>query len=633
MPLVGHAIRPNLRLCSPAVSALTCGFGIEDLRNVFIKKLLTRHVLCDNALVKRASGSMHIDDTSRQYVTAGGERHVTRCLLLRRSYRDENGKPRNETLANLSALPDNAIAALKLALKGATLVEADSVFEVERSLPHGNVAAAHIMAGKLGLQALLGPPCMDRDIAYALIVSQALRPKSKLSTVRWWNSGDTTLASDLGIAGVTTDDVYDAMDWLLAQKGKIEKKLARRHLREGGLAMYDLSSSWVEGTCCELAAFGHSRDAKRGRMQIEYGLLTDPGGRPVGIDLFKGNTADAIAFKTAVDKARKDFGLKELVFVGDRGMITKTRIEDLRKVEGAGWVTALKAPDIAALAADGGPLQMSLFDTQNFAEVTHPDYPGERLVCCRNPALAESRRLKREALLAATEADLAKIQKSVAAGRLKNKDKIGVRVGKVIGKHKVGKHFTWQITDSGFSYQRDEEKIAAEAALDGIYVIRTTITAETTDAPGVVRTYKNLKYVERDFKTIKTGDLDIRPIRHYLPGRVEAHLLICMLAAYLTWHLHKAFAPLTFTDEDIPQPADPVAPAQRSPRATVKDAVKETPDGLPLYRYRDLLEHLETLDRQVINFAGQHIEKLTTPTPVQARAFDLLGSPVPVRLT
>ena len=595
--------------------------------------LHTWYPLCDNGLVKRASGSMHIDDTSRQYVTAGGERRVTRCLLLRRSYRDENGKPRNETLANLSALPDNAIAALRLALKGATLVDAESAFEVERSVPHGNAAAAHVMAGQLGLRSLLGPPCPERDIAYALILSRAVRPKSKLSTVRWWNADDTTLAADLGVAGASTDDVYEAMDWLLAQKGKIEKKLARRHLEEGGIAMYDLSSSWVEGKCCELAAFGYSRDGKRGRAQIEYGLLTDPEGRPVGIDLFKGNTADAIAFKTAAGKVHKDFGLKELVFVGDRGMITKTRIAVLRAVEGAGWVTALKAPDIAVLAADGGPLQLSLFDEQNLAEITHPDYPGERLVCCRNPALAESRRRKRESLLAATEADLEKIRASVAAGRLKDKDKIGIRVGKVIGRHKVGKHFTWDITGDGFSFRRDQDKIAAEARLDGIYVIRTTITAETADAPGVVRIYKNLKYVERDFKTIKIDDLDIRPIRHYLAGRVEAHLLICVLAAYLTWHLRKAFAPLTFTDEEIPEPAGPVLPARRSPRAAVKDAIKETPDGLPLYRYRDLLEHLATLDREVINFAGQQIEKITTPTPVQARAFDLLGSPVPARLT
>ncbi len=576
---------------------------------------------------------MHIDDTSRHYTTAGGERRTTRCLLLRRSYRDENGKPRNETLANLSALPDNAIAALRLALKGAALVDAESAFDVERSVPHGNAAAAHVMAGKLGLRSLLGPPCPERDIAYALIISRTVRPGSKLSTVRWWNAGDTTLAPDLGVDNAATDDVYAAMDWLLAQQKKIEGKLAKRHLREGGTAMYDLSSSWVEGAQCELAAFGYSRDAKRGRMQIEYGLLTDPDGRPVSIDLFKGNTADATAFKTAVSKVRDDFGLEELVFVGDRGMITKTRIADLRALEGAGWVTALKAPDIAALAAGDGPLQLSLFDEQNLAEITHPGYPGERLVCCRNPALAGSRRLKRESLLAATETDLEKIKASVQAGRLKDKDKIGIRVGKVIGKHKVGKHFLWEITDTGFTWQRDEEKIAAEARLDGIYVIRAARVPETTDAAGIVKIYKNLKYVERDFKTIKIDDLDIRPVRHYLATRVEAHLLICMLAAYLTWHLRKTLAPLTFTDENIPESADPVIPARRSPRAAEKDAVKETPDGLTLYRYRDLLGHLATLTRQVINFNGQKIEKITTPTPVQARAFDLLGSAIPVRLT
>jgi hypothetical protein len=430
---------------------------------------------------------MHIDDTSRHYTTAGGERRTTRCLLLRRSYRDENGKPRNETLANLSALPDNAIAALRLALKGAALVDAESAFDVERSVPHGNAAAAHVMAGKLGLRSLLGPPCPERDIAYALIISRTVRPGSKLSTVRWWNARDTTLAPDLGVDNAATDDVYAAMDWLLAQQKKIEGKLAKRHLREGGTAMYDLSSSWVEGAQCELAAFGYSRDAKRGRMQIEYGLLTDPDGRPVSIDLFKGNTADATAFKTAVSKVRDDFGLEELVFVGDRGMITKTRIADLRALEGAGWVTALKAPDIAALAAADGPLQLSLFDEQNLAEITHPGYPGERLVCCRNPALAGSRRLKRESLLAATETDLEKIKASVQAGRLKDKDKIGIRVGKVIGKHKVGKHFLWEITDTGFTWQRDEEKIAAEARLDGIYVIRAARVPETTDAAGNVK--------------------------------------------------------------------------------------------------------------------------------------------------
>jgi hypothetical protein len=578
-------------------------------------------------------GSLHVDDTSRHYVTKDGERRSNRCFLLRRSYRDENGKPRNETVANISALPDDAIAALKRVLKGETLIGAESAFEIERSVPHGNAAAAHLMAGRLGLRSLLGPPSKQRDTAYALIISQAIRPASKLSAVRWWNSGDTTLAADLGITGASADDAYTAMDWLLDQKKKIERKLAKRHLAPGGTAMYDLSSSWVDGTQCELAAFGYSRDGKRGRMQIEYGLLTDPQGRPVGIDVFKGNTADPVAFKTAVDKARKDFGLENLVFVGDRGMITKTRIADLRALEGAGWVTALKAPAIAALAADGGPLQLSLFDEQDLAEIEHPDYPGERLIACRNPALAESRKHKREALLTATGEDLAKIRASVDAGRLKDADKIGVRVGKVLGKHKVGKHFTWDISGSGFTCARDEAKIAAEAKLDGIYVIRTTMTTDDADTPSVVQTYKNLKYVERDFKTIKIDDLDIRPVRHYLTGRVEAHLLIGMLAAYLTWHLRETLAPLTFTDENKQIPVNPVAPAQRSPQAKAKDAAKQGPDELPLYRYRDLLAHLGTLTRQIINFQGRTIEKTTTPTPVQARAFQLLGAPVPVTLT
>jgi len=576
---------------------------------------------------------MHVDDASRQYTGKNGEQHITRCFLLRRSYRDENGKPRKETLANISDLPDSAITGLRLLLRGATLVDAESSFDVERTVPHGDAAAAHLMARKLGLPSLLGPECRERDIAYALILSRAVRPKSKLSTVRWWQQGDTTLAADLGLSGVSTDDAYAAMDWLLKQQGEIEGKLARRHLREGGMAMYDLSSSWVDGERCDLSAFGYSRDGKRGRKQIEYGLMTDPEGRPVGIDVFPGNTADPESFKTAVRKARSDFGLKEIVFVGDRGMITKTRIAELRELEGAGWVTALKAPDIAALAADDGPLQMSLFDEQDFAEIAHPDYPGERLVCCRNPALALSRTNKREDLLAATEEELAKVVKSVESGRLKDPDKIGVRVGKIIGRHKVGKHFSWEIGDGRLAYRRDERKIAAEAALDGIYVIRATVSAEKATAPEVVQIYKNLKSVERDFKTIKADDLDVRPIRHFLPRRVESHMLICMLACYLTWHLRKVFAPLTFTDENIPKASNPVAPATRSEEASRKDSAKHNDDGLPVYRYRDLLAHLATLTRQTVNFDGQRIEKITIPTPVQARAFELLDSPVPVALT
>lgn len=585
-----------------------------------------------NVLVGSTAGRMHIDQAGRQYTTVDGQRRAYPCHLLRRSFRDEQGRPRKETLANLSALPPEAIDALRKVLKGKTLVDADAAFETERSVPHGDVAAAHVMATRLGLKKLLGPAGRERDIAYALILSRAVRPKSKLSTARWWWTGDTTLGTDLGVADASTDEVYAAMDWLVGAQPDIEAQLAARHLCAGGIAMFDLSSSWVEGRRCELAAFGHSRDGKRGRPQIEYGLLTCPAGRPVAIEVFAGNTSDALSFKAAVARVRDDFGIEKIILVGDRGMITTTRIKELRECEGMDWITALRAPAIAALASDDGPLQLSLFDTQNLAEITHPNYPGERLICCRNPVLADERARKRQQLLAATEKDLAKIAMSVQAGRLTGADKIGERIGKVIGKHKVGKHFLREVTDSTFTYSRNEDKISAEAALDGIYVIRTSVTDQTLNSAQAVTAYKNLKYVERDFRIIKADDLDLRPIHHYLGKRVRAHVLICMLAAYLTWHLREALAELTFTDQHIPDRDDPVAPAQRSPQAKTKDANKHTPDGLPLHRYKDLLGHLSTLDRQVINFSGQRIEKITTPTPVQRRVFELLGAPVPVTL-
>jgi hypothetical protein len=575
---------------------------------------------------------MHVDQAGRHYTTAGGEQRAYPTYLLRRSFRDEQGRPRKETLANLTGLPEESIAALRLTLRGRTLVDAEAAFEVERSVPHGDVAAAHVMAGKLGLRALLGPACRERDIAYALIVSRAVRPDSKLSTARWWEDGDTTLGMDLGVTGAGTDEVYAAMDWLTSRQGEIEKKLAARHLAPGGIAMFDLSSSWVEGSQCALAAFGHSRDGKRGRKQIEYGLLTDPEGRPVAVEVFPGNTADPESFKTAITRVRRDFGIERLIMVGDRGMITGTRISDLRKLDGMDWITALKAPAIAALARDDGPLQMSLFDVHNFAEITHPHYPGERLICCHNPVLGAERARKREDLLTATETDLAKIRASVAAGRLKDPDKIGIRIGKVIGKHKVGKHLITEVTGTTFTWRRDQQKIAAEAALDGIYVIRTSVTEGTLDSAAVVSAYKDLKYVERDFRITKADDLDLRPIYHYLAERVRSHVLICMLACYLTWHLRAALAELTFTDQHIPDPADPVAPARRSAQAKAKDATKHNSDKLPVRKYRNLLEHLSTLDRQTIVFAGQRIEKLTTPTLVQARAFELLGVPVPLAL-
>ena len=574
---------------------------------------------------------MHVDQAGRHYTTVNGERRSYPTYLLRRSFRDDQGRPRKETLANLTGLPEQSIAALKATLIGRTLIDAEAGFEIERSVPHGNVAAAHVMARKLGLEKLLGPACRQRDIAYALVLSRAVRPSSKLSTARWWHDGDTTLGTDFGLSAVTTDDVYEAMDWLVSQQRDIEKNLAARHLYPGGFALFDLSSSWVEGACCELAAYGHSRDGKKGRRQVEYGLLTDAEGRPVAVEVFKGNTSDAVSFKTAITRVREDFKISEMVMVGDRGMITTTRIEDLRKLPGMGWISALKGPAIAALARDG-VLQMSLFDTHNLAEITHPDYPGERLICCHNPVLAADRARTREELLAATEAELAKIANSVAAGRLKDPDKIGMRVGKVINRKKVGKHFITDISQGQLEYRRDQEKIAAEVALDGFYVIRTSVKPAILDSTAAVTAYKNLKHVERDFRITKADDLDLRPIHHYLADRVRAHVLICMLACYLTWHLRKALAELTFTDQEIPEPEDPVAPARRSLSAQNKDAAKATRHGLPLYRYKDLLAHLATLTRQVINFNGQKIEKLTIPTPVQAHAFDLLDAPVPLTL-
>jgi hypothetical protein len=575
---------------------------------------------------------MHVDQAGRHYTTVDGERRAYPTYLLRRSYRDEQGRPRKETLANLTGLPRESIEALRATLKGRTLVDAQAAFEVQRSVPHGDVAAAHVMASKLGLAGLLGTACAERDLACALVVSRAVRPKPKLATARWWAGGDTTLGHDLGVAEASTDEIYAAMDWLTSRQGEIEKKLAARHLAEGGIAMFGLSSSWVEGSKCELAAFGHSRDGKRGRRQIEYGLLTGRAGRPVAVEVFVGNTADPESFKTAVTRVREDFGIERLVMVGDRGMITGTRIDDLRKLPGMDWVTALKAPAIAKLAEGDGPLQMSLFDTQHFAEITHPDYPRERLICCHNPVLEADRARTRAELLAGTEAELEKIRKSVAAGRLQDPDKTGIRVGKVINKRKVAKHFLTDISPGHFSYRRDEEKIAAEAVLDGIYVIRTSVPASTLDAAGAVTAYKDLKHVERDFRITKADDLDLRPIHHYLADRVRGHVLICMLACYLTWHLRAALAELTFTDQHIPAPSDPVAPAQRSPQARAKDGAKHNGDGLPVYRYRDLLAHLATLDRQTITFNGQAIEKLTTPTPVQRRAFELLGATVPLTI-
>jgi len=573
---------------------------------------------------------MHLDARPRTYRAVDGSTREYRQVLLRRSYRNAAGKPSKETLANLSSLPDPAVHALRLALAGKTLVDVDEAFEIERSVAHGHVAAVHAMAARLKFGELLGPRCRERDLAYALILSRAVAPASKLSTIRWW--ADTSVGADLDVADARSDEVYASMDWLLARQEQIEKTLAARHLQPGGMALFDLSSTWMEGKSCPLTKFGYSRDGKRGLPQIEFGLLGDAEGRPIAVRVFDGNTSDSRSFLAAISTVRDQFGLTNLTMVGDRGMITQARIDDLKDLPGMDWITALRAPAIAALAADDGPLQMSLFDTQNFAQITDPRYPGERLVCCRNPALADERGRKREALLVATEQNLDKIVAAVTAGRLHGADQIGVKLGKIINKHKVGKHFITTVTDGTFSYRRDDDKINAEAALDGIYVIRTGLSDEKLDQVGVIRAYKNLAHIERDFRCIKSDDLALRPVRHYTADRVKAHIFICMLASYLTWHLRKALAPLTFTDESIPLGDDPVAPAQRSKAAAIKDTTKTTPDDLPVYDYPGLIAHLGQLTRNTVNFAGQHFDKLANPTPVQRRAFELLAAPIPLTL-
>ena len=586
---------------------------------------------------------MHVARNKRTYVAKSGEQRVYESVLVRRTYR-EAGKVRHETLANLSALPAETVAAVEATLKGDRLVPAGQAVTITASLPHGHVAAVHAMAVKLGLPALLGPAGRARDLALALVISRVVAPASKLATLAWWE--DVTLGADLGVAEASTDDIYAAMDWLAGRQDAIEAQLAARHLAPAAnparMALFDLSSSWLEGRHCPLAARGYSRDGRKGTLQIEYGLLTDPAGRPVAVRVFEGNTGDPAAFTAIVKVLRDTFALAKMVMVGDRGMITSARIKALNQPEddGAappdryGWITALRAPAIKKLMADDGPLQLSLFDEQDLAEITSGDFPGERLICCRNPVLAEERSRKREDLLQATEKLLAPLTARVAAGRLHGAARIGVETGKVINKYKTGKHFDLAITDDSLTVTRRQDQIDEEAALDGIYVLRTPVPEDQLDAPAVVTAYKNLSRVERDFRSIKSDDLDLRPVFHRLEERVKAHVLICMLAAYLTWHLRQAWAPLTFTDEDPPSQDNPVAPAHRSGHAQAKASYQRDPAGRPYRSFRGLLAHLATLTRNQARFAGTAVTvpMLAEPTPTQRQAFDLLGAPIPLTL-
>jgi hypothetical protein len=567
---------------------------------------------------------MHVATTRRQHKDKVYETH-----LLRHSYR-EAGKVKNETLANLSYLPAETIQLIRESLAGKSHVPAGEGFEIERSLPHGHVAAVFSMADKLGLARLLGPACPERDLALSLVIARCCEPASKLATTRWWQ--DSTLGADLVPADSTTDEVYAAMDWLVSRQAGIERSLARRHLAEGSMVLYDLSSSWMEGTHCPLATRGYSRDGKSGKAQIEYGLMTDREGRPISVEVFPGNTADPTAFISAAEAVRTRFSLGEVVMVGDRGMITSARIEALRDLGGISWVTCLRAPAIRALAEQGS-IQLSLFDETNLAEITHPDYPGERLVACRNPALAAERSRKRSELLDATEALLVPIAAAVTAGRLAGADKIGLRVGRHINHYKMAKHFDPVIRDDGFSFSRRQAEIDAEASLDGIYVIRTNVPKEQLDAGGAVTAYKGLAVVERDFRSLKAIDLDLRPIYHHTEDRVRGHVFICMLAGYVVWHLRQAWAPMCFTDDEIPGREDPVAPAGRSKAASAKDAGKKTPAGEMVHDLSSLLNHLATLTRNTVVFTGGvRVDKLALPTPTQRRAFELIGATIPTKI-
>ena len=581
---------------------------------------------------------MHVVRIKSRHTDKQGRERQYESRLLRRTYRD-GGKIRNETIANLSRLPDHVVDAVEAALRGAVLAPAGEApaVSIARSVPHGHVAAVHAMARTLGLPGVLGPAGRQRDLALALIISRVAHPGSKLSTLAWWQ--DTTLGADLGIAGATTDEAYAAMDWLEARQDAIEKQLARRHLAPAAnprrMALFDLSSSWLEGSHCPLGARGYSRDGKKGNVQIEYGLLTDPEGRPVAVRVFEGSTADPAAFTAILGTVHDTFGLKKMVMVGDRGMITSARIEALKELDDKyGWITALRAPAIRKLMADDGPLQLSLFDEQDLAEISSPDFPGERLVACRNPALAQERARKREDLLAATEKLLAPVIARVQAGRLAGAAEIGKKAGEVLNKYKMAKHFDVTITGDSLAIERKQAQIDAEARLDGIYVIRTPVPEAGLDAAGTVTAYKALKHVERDFRHIKSDDLDLRPVFHRLEHRVRGHVLICMLAAYLTWHLRQAWAPLTYTDEEPPRPASPVAPARRSASAEAKASRQHDEAGRPYRSFRGLLDHLGTLTRNELRLPGTPaaVPVLTEPTSEQRQAFELITAAIPLTL-
>jgi transposase len=571
------------------------------------------------------TGAAHVVTTTRQY-----KGRVYRTHLLRRSYR-EGGTVKNETLGNLSHLPDDLVEIIRAALQGTTFVPLNQAFEVIRSRSQGAVEAVALTMQRLGFAALIASkPCRQRDIVLAMVAARIVAPHTKLATTRWWHT--TTLAEDFQVADASEDELYAAMDWLLQRQSKIETKLASKHLQLGGLVLYDLSSSYFEGSTCPLAKRGFNRDGKRGYLQVNYGLLTDPRGCPVAVSVHDGNTTDCETFLPQVQRLRQDFGIERLVIVGDRGMISQKSIDELRHSDGIDWITALKSGAIRMLI-DDKQLQPDLFDERNLFEFTHPDFPGERLIACRNPELAKLRAHKRQDMLQATEKDLEKIVARVESGRLAGQDDIGLRVGKIINKYKMAKHFDLDIKNDAFSFQRKSDSIAAETALDGIYIIRTSVSTDRMNSADCVRNYKLLVYVERAFRSLKTIDLKIRPIHHRLADRVRAHILLCMLAYYVEWHMREAWRELMFADpdQDAKKTRDPVAPAKRSEEAESKATSRQLRDGTPTHSFSTLLDELGTIVRNTCRTPDASpdaptFDVTTISNPKQQRAFELIKS-------
>jgi transposase len=566
------------------------------------------------------------------YVETVPNRSSPPAILLRESVR-EGRKIRKRTLANLSAWPQAQLDSLRRVLKGEPLVSPSDAILLTRSLPHGHVAATLGTLRSVGLDQLLSrTPSRQRDLACAMILARILQPSSKLALARGLDAetASSSLGEVLDLSRADEDDLYEAMDWLIDRQSDIESHLARKHLANGSLVLYDLTSTYFEGRHCPLAKFGYSRDERSGNPQIVYGLLTNAEGCPVAVEVFAGNTADPSTVAAQIEKLRQRFGLERVILVGDRGTLTSARLrEDLKTQAGIQWITALRAPQIQTLASSGA-LQMSLFDQQDLAEITHPDFPLERLIACRNPLLAEERARKRHELLAATEKELTKIQAATQRAKrpFRGKERITLRVGKVLGRYKMAKHFRCQFKHDQFSFERLQLSIDREAALDGVYVIRTNVPVDRASSVDAVRYYKELSKVERAFRCLKSVDLKVRPIHHRTENRVRAHVLLCMLAYYVEWHMRRALAPMLFDDAD-PAAGEAlrssiVAPAQRSPQAKQKAQTKRTADQLPVHSFRTLLEDLRTLTLNKMKMGEVKFDLITTPTAVQQKAFDLL---------